>query len=205
MTISLGLSNKLIRGLLTGTLGGILALIIWVCGLIDAWEVKSWDWRVALMAKPGKATSNICLILLDQKSLDWAKEVNALTWPWPREAYGAIVNYCKRNGAKAVAFDVLFTDPSKYGVDDDAAFGQAVAAFGHVALAAALSNNSGNNSHWPATVPLPSFEVKKTLLARFEGMPNHPYPLKIWHARPLFCRMSACILILMEFSEKLIC
>ena len=159
MTISLGLSNKLIRGLLTGTLGGILALIIWVCGLIDAWEVKSWDWRVALMAKPGKATSNICLILLDQKSLDWAKEVNALTWPWPREAYGAIVNYCKRNGAKAVAFDVLFTDPSKYGVDDDAAFGQAVAAFGHVALAAALSNNSGNNSHWPATVPLPSFDV----------------------------------------------
>jgi adenylate cyclase len=159
MAISLGASPKLIRGLLAGIVGGILALIIWACSLIDTWEAKSWDWRVALMAKPGKATSNISLILLDQKSLDWAKEVNALTWPWPREVYGAIVNYCKRNGAKAIAFDVLFTDPSTYGVEDDAAFAQAVSGFGHVALASVLSNKSGNNSHWPTTIPLPSFEV----------------------------------------------
>jgi adenylate cyclase len=159
MAISLGVSNKLTRGLLTGIVGGILALIIWACGLIDTWEAKSWDWRVALMAKPGKATSNISLILLDQKSLDWAKEVNALSWPWPREVYGAIVNYCKRNGAKAIAFDVLFTDPSTYGVEDDLAFAQAVSGFGRVAMAAALSHNSGNNSHWPVTVPLPSFQV----------------------------------------------
>ena len=159
MAISLGARHKLTRGLLIGFLGGIMALIIWACGLIDSWEVKSWDWRVALMAKPGKATNNISLILLDQKSLDWAKEVNALTWPWPREVYGAIVNYCKRNGAKAIAFDVLFTDPSTYGVEDDAAFAQAVSSFGHVALAAALSHNSGNNAHWPATIPLPSFHL----------------------------------------------
>ncbi len=127
--------------------------------MIDTWEAKSWDWRVALMAKPGKATSNISLILLDQNSLDWGKEVNGLTWPWPREIYGAIINFCKRNGAKAVAFDVLFTDPSSYGVEDDAAFAQAVSDFGHVALATFLSNQSGNNPHWPATVPLPNFQV----------------------------------------------
>ena len=159
MSVRLGLSNKLIRGLLAGIAGVVLTLIPWTFGMIDTWEAKSWDWRVALMAKPGKATSNISLILLDQNSLDWGKEVNGLTWPWPRELYGATVNFCKRNGAKAVAFDVLFTDPSSYGVEDDAAFAQAVSDFGHVALAAFLSNKSGNNPHWPATVPLPSFKI----------------------------------------------
>ena len=159
MSIPLGLSNKFFRGLLAGIVAVILTLILWASGLIDTWEAKSWDWRVALMAKPGKATSNISLILLDQNSLDWAKETNGLTWPWPREVYGAIVNFCKRNGAKAVAFDVLFTDPSSYGVEDDAAFAQAVSDFGHVALATFLSNQSANHSRWPATVPLPSFQV----------------------------------------------
>jgi adenylate cyclase len=159
MSIRLGASNKLIRGLLAGIAGAMLTLILWASGLIDSWEAKSWDWRVAIMAKPGKATSDIRLILLDQNSLDWGKEVNGLTWPWPREVYGAIVNFCKRNGAKAVAFDVLFTDPSSYGVEDDAAFVQAVSDFGHVALATFLSNQSGNHTSWPATVPLPSFQV----------------------------------------------
>jgi len=149
MAVRLYLGNKVIRGLFTGIVGVVLVLFLWASGLINTWETKSWDWRVALMAKPGKATSNIRLILLDQKSLDWGKEVNGLTWPWPREVYGAIVNFCKRSGAKAVAFDVLFTDPSKYGVEDDAAFAHAVSEFGHVAVAVFLSNKSGSNSRWP--------------------------------------------------------
>ncbi len=151
--------KKTIRGLLAGIVGVMLTLILWASGLIDTFEAKSWDWRVALMAKEGKATGDICLILVDQNSLDWAKAVNALTWPWPREVYGAIVNFCKRNGAKAVAFDVLFTDPSKYGVEDDVAFARAVSDFDHVALATFLSNQSGNHPHWQATVPLPNFQV----------------------------------------------
>ena len=159
MPIRLGMRNKAIRGLSAGIVGVSLALILWPSGLMEAWEGKSWDWRVALMAKPGKATDDIRLILLDQQSLDWGKEINELTWPWPREIYGAIVNFCKRSGAKAVAFDVLFTDPSKYGVEDDAAFAQAVSDFGQVALAAFLSNQSGNTSHWPAAVPLPGFKT----------------------------------------------
>ncbi|MGD9115548.1 MAG: adenylate/guanylate cyclase domain-containing protein [Desulfobacterales bacterium] len=159
MAIRSGMSNKAIRGLSAGIVGVSLALVLWASGLIDAWEAKSWDWRVALMAKPGKATDSISLILLDQKSLDWGKDVNALTWPWPREIYGAIVNFCRRSGARAVAFDVLFTEPSKYGVEDDAAFAQAVSDFGQVALAAFLSNQSGNNPQWPAAVPLPGFKT----------------------------------------------
>ena len=151
-------SNKLTRGLLAGSAGVLLALLLLASGLIDAWEAKSWDWRVAVMAKPGKATEDIRLILLDQKSLDWGKEVNGLTWPWPREIYGVILNYCQRSGAKAVAFDVLFTDPSKYGVEDDASFARAVSDLGHVTLATFLSNKSGTHLSWPPTVPQPGIQ-----------------------------------------------
>ena len=73
MSIRSGVSNKLIRGLLAGIAGVILTLILWASGLVDTWEAKSWDWRVGIMAKPGKATSDISLILLDQNSLDWGK------------------------------------------------------------------------------------------------------------------------------------
>jgi len=152
-------SNKLVRGMLAGFVGVVLASLLWGFGLLDTWEAKSWDWRVALMAKPGQATDDIRLILLDQNSLDWGNEVNGMTWPWPREMYAAILNYCHRSGAKAVAFDVLFTDPSKYGVEDDAAFAQAVSDFGHVTLATFLSNTSGIHSRWPSTVPQPGIQI----------------------------------------------
>ncbi len=72
---------------------------------------------------PGEATDDIVLILLDQNSLDWASRENGLTWPWPRELYGAIADYCRRAGAKALAFDVLFSEPSTYGVGRRPDFG----------------------------------------------------------------------------------
>ena len=151
--------KKIWRALVAAIAGAALALALWSFGLMDAWEAKSWDWRVRLMAQPGKSTSDIVLILLDQNSLDWAEAVNGLSWPWPREIYGAIVNFCKRNGAKAVALDVLFTESSKYGVEDDAAFARAISDFGHVALATFLSNQSGDHSSWPADLPQPGLVV----------------------------------------------
>jgi len=152
--------KKLWPAVVAGIAGAALAFALWSSGLTDSWEAKSWDWRVGLMAQPGAATSDIVLILLDQNSLDWASAVNGLSWPWPREIYAGIVNFCKRNGAKAVALDVLFTESSRYGVEDDAALAQAISDFGHVAMAVFLSNQSGNRLSWPASVPKPDLDVK---------------------------------------------
>ena len=153
------MKKKIWRGVGAGIAGVVLTLVLWSTGLMETWEAKSWDWRVGLMAKPGMATKDIVLILLDQNSLDWAKEVNGLSWPWPREIYAAIVNFCKRSGAKAIALDVLFTESSKYGVEDDAAFAQAISDFGRVAMATFLSAQSGKYSSWPTAVPRPGFTV----------------------------------------------
>ena len=151
--------KKSIHGLIIGISGAVLALSLWNLGGLDIWESKTWDLRASIMAKPGKATDNIRLILLDQNSLDWAKNENGWNWPWPREIYSAILNYCRRNGAKAVAFDVLFTEPSIYGIEDDAALGKAVSEFGHFAGAVFLGNKSGSDTKWPAGTPAPEFNV----------------------------------------------
>jgi len=70
-----------------------------------------------------------------------------------RELYCAIVSYCRRSGAKALAFDVLYTEPSKYGVADDAAFGAAVKEFGRFAGAVFLGQTSGSLTRWPPGIP----------------------------------------------------
>jgi adenylate cyclase len=153
------LGKKFIHGLIIGVSGAVFALSLWGFGWLNIWESKTWDFRASIMAKPGKATDNIRLILLDQNSLDWAKNENGWNWPWPREVYSAILDYCHRNGAKAVAFDVLFTEPSIYGIEDDAALGKAIAQFGHFAGAVFLGEKSGNDTKWPAEIPAPEFNV----------------------------------------------
>ncbi|MCL2122736.1 MAG: adenylate/guanylate cyclase domain-containing protein, partial [Desulfovibrionaceae bacterium] len=72
-----------------------------------------------------------------------------LGWPWPREAYSALVNFCARAGAASLIMDVLYTEPSSYGPEDDARFGQAVKSFGKVSLPLVLGKSTGGSGRWP--------------------------------------------------------
>jgi adenylate cyclase len=129
-----------------------LSLLLWGAGAFDRWELRTWDWRAGLLARPAPATDNVRLVLLDQQSLDWAQAENGLSWPWPRQVYAAIVDYLRRAGAKSISFDVLYTEPSAYGVADDAALAEAVAGGGFVA-ALFLGEKSGSVVSWPPALP----------------------------------------------------
>ena len=153
------LLKKLLQGLAAGGIGFALALALWVPGWLDTWEGKSWDWRVNLLAKPGPATDKIRLILLDQNSLDWGKKENSLGWPWPREIYNLVLDFSRRQGAKALFFDVLFTEPSNYGAADDQSFGEAIKKGPPFVGAVFLSGTAGAESKWPASLPEPGFRV----------------------------------------------
>ncbi len=151
--------KKLLQGLLAGILGSAIALAFWFPGWLDRWEGKTWDWRAQLLAKPGRATDDVRLILVDQKSLDWGKTENGLSWPWPREIYGIILDYCRRQGAKAVLFDVLFTEPSLYGVADDRSFGTAIQNGPPFVGVLFLGEKTGAERKWPPSVPEPGFRI----------------------------------------------
>jgi len=147
--------RKLLQGLFASAVGFGITFLIWFPGWLDLWELRSWDWRVNLFAgisDKSNPESKIRLILLDQNSLDWAKQTNDLAWPWPREVYGKIVDFCNRGGAKSVGFDVLFTEPSTYGVEDDGSFGASISNYGKFTGALFLGETTGEFQNWPPNV-----------------------------------------------------
>jgi adenylate cyclase len=151
--------RKALQGALIGLAAAAVALALAVPGFLDGLEGRTWDWRVRLLAHRSEASDQIVLILLDQKSLDWAANENGLSWPWPRELYALVADFCRRGGAKALAFDVLYTEASAYGPWDDQRFGSAVAENGRVVAAVYLSREEAGTRVWPAEVPEPDLSV----------------------------------------------
>ena len=151
--------KKIIRGLLIGC--GILGLMgsLFLHNAFRTLEWKSWDWRLKLFSNPSHADENIVLILVDQNSLDVYEQEQGVTWPWPRELYAAIVKHCTLGGAKAVIFDVKFSESSFY-EDSDQKFAEAITEAGNVFLTVFLSKEEAE-----AHTLLPPY-LKKFALSR---------------------------------------
>ncbi len=145
--------KKAYQGALVGLAAAAALLALAETGLLDRWEFATWNWRAKFFARPTPSTEKIKLILLDQASLDWGKNENGLSWPWPREVYGPIVDFCRRGGAKAVAFDVLYTEPSLYGVSDDRSFAGSIKKSPPFVGALSLSKKTVGAGTWSADLP----------------------------------------------------
>ncbi len=55
-------------------------------------------------------------------------------WPWPRAIHARLLDVLASAGARVAAFDIMFSEPSIAGPEDDAIFAKAVASFGRVVL-----------------------------------------------------------------------
>lgn len=168
------LGRKILAGVMTGCIGAFIALAALHFGLLDTMEAVSFDLRVRAMAKPGPNTDRIRLILLDQKSLDWAKESFGLGWPWPRQAYVPVVDFCREAGAASLSFDVMYTEPSVYGVADDQALSNALKAYGKALLATDFAREESTTTTWPEHIPLPQLESSGKPLVKETGSATFP-------------------------------
>ena len=151
--------KKLLQALVIGFCSTVFVLFLDSFKLLDQWEYSTWSWRVRELAKPSPSTDKIKLILLDQSSLDWGAKENGLSWPWPREVYAPILAFCKRGGAKVVAFDVLYTEPSIYGMEDDEYFAQSIAE-NPVVLPLFLGKQTQQNLQWPQSISRNTITIK---------------------------------------------
>jgi CHASE2 domain-containing sensor protein len=94
-----------------------LSAAVIVChltGVLDYAEYKVYDLRINLLANSSRRSDDIILVLLDQDSIEWAQSERGWGWPWPRKAYAEFVDYMNLGGARSVAFDVIFSEPSIY-------------------------------------------------------------------------------------------
>jgi adenylate cyclase len=75
----------------------------------------------------------IVIVTIDEDSLD---ELDA-PWPWPRAEQGAMLDILSQGKPLAIGLDLVYSEPSAYGPEDDAAFSAAIRRAGNVVLAAA--------------------------------------------------------------------
>lgn len=160
------------HGLLIGLAAAALGLGLGAAGLLDGVERAAWDWRVRALARPSDATGDIVLILLDQPSLDWGELENGLGWPWPRQVWAPVLDFCRRGGAGVVAFDILFTEASTYGVEDDALLGAAAADGGRFVAARTLLLEPGSLDAGPGAAPIPELAAAAARIANVTDTPD---------------------------------
>lgn len=178
------MNKKLSHACLIGLGSAVLALLLWSTGALQAWENASWMMRVRHMAKPTPSTSKIKLILVDQPSLDWAKNEpdKGWAWPWPREVLATVLDFCHRGGAKAVAFDVMYTEPSLYGVGDDKAFSEGIKRGSPFVAAVIAAGKDREFKAWPKT-PTPQqpsiqgMDAWMTQNSHFQGEKSATFPI----------------------------
>ena len=110
----------------------VLSLVLDLSGAIQPYRLKTLDVLFRRVPLPA-ASPEVVVVTVDQPDLDFFK-TQGITWPWRREVHAPLIAYCRWAGAKAVIFDILFTEASSYGSEDDQKFARAAAAAGSVTL-----------------------------------------------------------------------
>ncbi len=152
------MSKKLLKhlgGAAIGAAAALVCILLSAAGLLDSLENNHAvsDLRTRLLAHPPAASSPVKLIVLDQPSIEWGTQNYHFTKNWPRNAYAPIIDFCRRGGAKVVAFDVVFQEPSEH-PDEDEAFAEAIKnSVPFVAAVMPSDTPVGADSKWPAGAP----------------------------------------------------
>lgn len=118
--------------------------------VLEPYSLKTLDLFFRHVPLP-PASPEIVLITVDQPDLEFFRD-RGLTWPWPRQLYSPIIDFCRRAGARAVILDILFSEPSSYGPEDDARLAQSLGSAGNVILPFFLSRKEKASESAKATV-----------------------------------------------------
>ena len=148
-------NKKYLRFLITAGAVFLVSVVLQFSGITGWFERKSYDMRMSATADAFEPSEDITLVLLDQESLNWASETLGWSYPWPRESYAKIIDFFNRANAASIAFDMLYTEPSMYGPEDDRILGEACSNFGRVIETVYYSPEatkiaSGDGTEYPA-------------------------------------------------------
>ena len=104
----------------------VAAMILWALyqfGPLNTLEFKSLDLFQkynAPIEDPG-----VVIVRVDQESLTAFSE-KGIHWPWPRQVYAPLIDVFARGEARGIIFDIIFSEPSSYGREDDLEFARAI-------------------------------------------------------------------------------
>lgn len=111
--------------------GALIALLAWgltlglaLSGILTPYTLKTLDllFRVTPLPPP---SPEVVVITVGPADLEHFQK-QGISWPWPRQLYAPIIEFCQRGQARAVIFDILYTEASVYGADDDKRLAEAI-------------------------------------------------------------------------------
>ncbi|HYL80014.1 MAG TPA: CHASE2 domain-containing protein, partial [Candidatus Acidoferrum sp.] len=101
-------AKKRLTATAVGVVVALTTLALQWSGLLAIAELKALDHLYRRYADPAKAGKDLVLVAIDEASLETFGR-----WPWPRDRHGYMVQFLKEAGAKAIVFDVIFSEPDK--------------------------------------------------------------------------------------------
>jgi len=109
----------------------------YLLGAFDGLELKALDARF-LLRGPQRPASPIVIVAIDDNSFQELYERGA-QWPWPRSWHAELIERLRRGRPLLIGLDILFTEQSRFGPQDDRALADAIRRAGNVVLAAHFS------------------------------------------------------------------
>ncbi len=119
--------------------------------LAPLFEKKIYDQKVRVFCRAN--TAPVVLVEIDQESFDFYSRNFNIPWPWPRSLYGRAIDFLSSAGAKAIALDMIYSEPSPYGGEDEQ-LAAAIKKAGNVFIPLFFSDNN------TAAIDLTRFALK---------------------------------------------
>jgi signal transduction histidine kinase len=134
-----------------------LMLLIANLSFFSFLELKGLDLLFTLRG-PLPVPESIVIVAIDETSMAEIKQ----QWPWPRSLHAQLIQKLNQAGAKVIAFDILFSEPSE--PNEDQALARALRDAHNVVLVSALSVvNDPLFRHTVRIDPVPAFREAATV------------------------------------------
>ena len=157
----------------------ILFILVYFFSLIfKGYESNIYDLKVNLFLE--KIESQIVFIDIDQKSIDFYNKENQMPWPWARSFYANAIDFFNKAGATVVFIDLILSEESIWGEEEDNKLALSMKKFGKVFLPFYFNNNK-------------NLEKKFNLFLSEKKMPYHiSPPVKTGILLPVYNLLTAC-------------
>lgn len=119
------------------SLASLLLSALTLSPLFSNFELKAYD-LLSRRLNPERGAQEIVVVQVDQPSLD-SLAAEGVTWPWPRQIYAPLFE--RLSQADAVFADIIFSEPSSYGNEDDMILAASVRKSGNVILSVFATAN----------------------------------------------------------------
>ncbi|HUT64149.1 MAG TPA: CHASE2 domain-containing protein, partial [Anaerolineae bacterium] len=123
-------------------------IVLSLTGALDYLNWKFLDVLVVHQKSVPEYRDNVVIVCIDQNSIDFYDKNRRISWPWPREFYGYLLRYLADCGARAVFFDIIFSEQDidrtyVSGEESDNEFASAIEETG-IAYLAVSGQDAGN-------------------------------------------------------------